>query len=315
MRTRLRHNFNLDKARTTKAKRIVRATVATATYCNRVRSVCAYIRWHAENVIQRIPSGQPDRTREAETGLDDFEKMMLAHLPTPKTGGREAMDEQQRATFLAAAVPGSPTNPFKPPYQHRNYAIMLVLDETGCRRGEGLKLTGNDLHLTGEKPFITIAVRENEINDPRRNEPRAKTLGRDRDISKETAAILRDYVVNHRSKLPHAKKSPFIFLSRAGQPLSAQAVNDMFRLLRLRSPGLPDDVTPHVMRHTWNERYSDACDELGMSEAEEAQSRNYAMGWKKNSNQSAAYLQRRTKKKAQDASLRMQEKSWGKTDK
>ena len=61
--------------------------------------------------------------------------------------------------------------------------------------------------------------------------------------------------------------------------------------------------------------FSDAADEVGLNEAEEQLARNYSMGWKKGSRAVRGLLLRRTKKKAAEASLRMQAKSWGKTDK
>ena len=70
-------------------------------------------------------------------------------------------------------------------------------------------------------------------------------------------------------------------------------------------------MTPHVIRHDWNGRFSEASDEIGLAEAEEKQARNYAMGWKKGSEQSADYLVRRTREKATEVSLRMQDKSFG----
>lgn len=311
LRKRLRRNFNLDKARSAKARRAIPRAVSAATHADRIRAVHAYMVWHAENAIRRIPSANSSRLRVAKDRFAAFGKMMLSALPSGKSNKREGLAAEERAAFFAAIAPDSPENPFKPPYRRRNHAMLSLLFETGCRRGELLKLTVDDLHLHGPRTFVVLANRQDEPDDPRPNEPRPKTLAREVDISSQVAAILHQYVVHDRSKLPGAKRSRFVFLARHGKPLSLQAVNDMFRLLRARAQELPNSLTPHVIRHDWNDRFSEASDEIGLAEAEEKQARNYAMGWKKGSEQSADYLVRRTREKATEVSLRMQDKSFG----
>lgn len=310
LRLNLRWNLNHDKAKDPEAKASTRATVSHATFYNRVHFVWDYIVWHAEEVIRRIPARDSARAREARLRLDDFKKMFLSGLPVPKDGEREAMDETTEAAFLGAIMPGSPTNPFKPHVQHRNYALLLLYYETGCRRGEALKIKGEDLFLHGKTPHLMIVVRNDEKADPRTFEPRAKTLGRREEVGPILAAAIQNYVVNHRAKLPGAKRTPYVFLNHRGTPISLPSVNDMFRLLRTSVPGIADDFTPHVVRHSMNERFSEMADELGWSESEELQARNYKNGWKKTSKTGERYLRRHTKRKAAEASLRMQANSW-----
>ena len=103
--------------------------------------------------------------QEARNRLDDFRTMMLSGLPNPKTGGREALDDDERAVFLAAIAPGSATNPFKPPNQRRNDVALRLLDTLGCRRGELLKITVDDLHLHGPRTYVEIVLRQDEVDD------------------------------------------------------------------------------------------------------------------------------------------------------
>jgi integrase len=126
------------------------------------------------------------------------------------------------------------------------------------------------------------------------------------------AADLYAYVRDERSKIPNAKRTPYVFLARDGKPLSAHSLNGMYRLLRDRAGGVPEHATPHVSRHDWNERFSDYAEAAGMSEAEEAQARNHQMGWTKMSKQGEGYQRRRTAKRANEAAIRMQDKSWSK---
>jgi len=82
----------------------------------------------------------------------------------------------------------------------------------------------------------------------------------------------------------------------------------MFVQLRNACPGLPVSLTSHVMRHTWNERFSEQADALGLSEVEEQQARNQQQGWSDNSKMAATYTRRHTAKKGNEISLKLQER-------
>ncbi|EJM8830235.1 site-specific integrase, partial [Pseudomonas aeruginosa] len=93
-----------------------------------------------------------------------------------------------------------------------------------------------------------------------------------------------------------------------GAPLSLSAVNVIFAELRNAFNGEFDAVTPHVLRHTWNDRFSDVMDKLKVSEAEEERMRSFLMGWAPTSKTSASYTRRHIRLKAQQVSLAMQSK-------
>ncbi|WP_279479477.1 tyrosine-type recombinase/integrase [Aureimonas sp. SK2] len=285
-------------------------TVGSGHYYNRCHAVRDYVTWHAENVLRRIPTREHGRAVEHRRRLEDFRVSMVANLPSPRTKAREGVDEEVQRLFLEAIRPGSPTNPFQAQHQARNYALLLLYFLLGVRRAEALKVKGEDLYLTGAEPKIRIVVRVDEIDDPRRVEPRAKTQGRDLPLGPALVEALREWVVVHRKTYPGHKKTPFVFINRMGGPLSLEAVNDMFELLRRRVDGLPADFTTHHLRHTANDRLSDLADEEGWGEGEEKQRRNYTFGWTKTSNQGEAYQARSTRRKAAAASLRMQKRSW-----
>ena len=93
-----------------------------------------------------------------------------------------------------------------------------------------------------------------------------------------------------------------------GQPISLPALNKIFKVLRIKCPNLPDSLCPHVMRHTWNDRFSEEMDKRQTQEESEKKWRSYLMGWSETSGTAATYTRRHTRKKAQKVSLAMQEK-------
>jgi hypothetical protein len=85
----------------------------------------------------------------------------------------------------------------------------------------------------------------------------------------------------------------------------------MYTQLREKVPGIPAKFTTHVLRHTWNDRFGDGADELGLPEAMEKHARNQSQGWTRTSEQGDHYQGRRIRKRARKVMLSMQDKSTG----
>lgn len=288
------------------------SVVASATYYNRCHFVRDYLVWLARAAIQRIAVADP-KLPEARARLEWFERAMVAGLPKGGSPDKEGVDEDAQRALLEAIEPGSPTNPFQAQHQHRNQALLYLYWETGMRRAEALKIKGEHLiGLLGQTPVVLIRRDPDAKDDPRPAQPAVKTLPRDFEISSRLGVLLHDWVVKHRTdveRYPGAKRTPYVFVSRRGQPLALRTVNDMFDLLRARIPSLPATLTPHVLRHTGNDRFSEAADAQGLNEAEEKQARNYVMGWSKTSVQGDRYTRRHTRKQAAAVTQRMQDAS------
>ena len=61
-----------------------------------------------------------------------------------------------------------------------------------------------------------------------------------------------------------------------------------------------------VLRHTWNDFYSEEMDKNRVGEEQEKKTRSYLMGWSETSGTAATYTRRHIRKKAQAASLQLQ---------
>jgi integrase len=80
----------------------------------------------------------------------------------------------------------------------------------------------------------------------------------------------------------------------------------MFVELRRKVTGLPEELSPHVLRHTWNDRFSEFMDQSGATPEEEEKMRKQQMGWSDRSKMAATYTRRHTRRKTNEASLAMQ---------
>ena len=67
-------------------------------------------------------------------------------------------------------------------------------------------------------------------------------------------------------------------------------------------------ITGHKFRHTWNYNFSCLMDSLNVSEKEQGVIREKVMGWRPNSGTAEKYNKRFVKEKANDASVRLQER-------
>lgn len=309
LRRHLRQNRNVHRVKDPSKVKETKSTVGHGHYYFRCHAVRDYIVWHAQRSIDRIQNRDVQRLQEVRIRLDDFRNRMTGDLPAPRENAREGVDEADQLVFLEAIRPGSATNPFKPRYQLRNYALLLLYHEHGPRKADALKIKGEDLYLQGDRPMIKIVVRQDEREDTRTNEPRHKTFGRELFVSEELAAAIQDWIIDERPKYPNARRSPYVFLARTGAPLSLASVDDMFALLRERVPGLPPNFSAHITRHNANDRFTKVARDLGWSEAEEQRNRNYQFGWSKTSKQGDRYRIRSIRAAAAMAAMKMQEQS------
>lgn len=114
-----------------------------------------------------------------------------------------------------------------------------------------------------------------------------------------------DHVVKYRSKL--RCKHDFLFVADTGAPLSLAALSKVYRTLRKKHPDVGEKLSSHVLRHTWNEDFSEIADKAGLSEEDERRGRIHAMGWSDTSKSAEDYLKRRTRRVATEVSVKIQQ--------
>ncbi len=227
----------------------------------------------------------------------------------------EGLPKEQIKRLLEIVAPDSSENPWRNHKARvRNELIVQWLYRLGIRRGELLAVRVSD--MKGVSSDVTIERRPDSADDPRIRQPLVKTKGR----SLPMASLFQPtqkYILEIRAKIPGATKYPFLFVDvRTGRPLSHSGLTKVFEEL---STALGFNVSPHLLRHSWNDTFSAAMDRKKVAEATEKKARSYLQGWKETSNTAAVYTRRHVRETAKKIMLDMQEeifhgKERGRTD-
>lgn len=289
----------------------VRYIVSAKEAANRISDVARYLEWHAKRRLGLIANTQDALLFKV---LSDSAIAQLRELkPVTRDGDadvpRTGLLPAERKILLEAIRPDSPNNPFRGGFhRHRNFLYLRLLYFVGHRRGESLQMKVEDLNV--HSGYVRIHRSADDLDDPRSIQPRTKTLARTVPISPELAEELYDYIHDVWSKLPISqRRHGYLWTTSNGFPLALSTVNDMFVRLRRNVKGLPPNLSPHMLRHDWNERFSERIDALPPErkpgDAKEAMVRSHMMGWTSGSNMTERYTRRFIKSKAAEIAEQM----------
>lgn len=276
----------------------------------RLRNIRDYLRWLA--IARMSKHGIDASLRIALESSTQYTSHALdARLPSAsyKSGEldqREGLEPEVVERILKVIDPHSSDNPWTDEHsRYRNALIIEWLLCFGLRRGELLNVRIGDVKF--RDGTVTVVRRADNPNDPRRNQPKVKTKGREIPISAGLLDKTNAYIMNQRSAIRGARKHDFLFVaSDTGAPLSIPSLNKIFNVLRKKCSDIPSHVFPHIFRHTWNDRFSEEMDANKVGEEAEKKARSYLMGWSETSGTAATYTRRHIRKKAREASLLLQ---------
>ncbi|OQP88185.1 hypothetical protein BTR14_01635 [Rhizobium rhizosphaerae] len=286
-----------------KRRERAKKTATSGEKYNRLAAFYNFLEFSSTQYLQSL-SHWPERVL-AQSVIRDLCLKALKKLRNacskPSDGDREGLETEALIRLRAVIEIDHPENPFSLPVRYRNFVIITLLLDLGIRRNELLGIKIGDCRL-GTDGTITIHRRPDDPENRRRKRGvGSKTNARVLAIGPRIVEIVHRWIVQERAKIPGArKKSSYLFVSHdKGEPLSESSINKMFYRLRKCVPGLPDNMTPHVMRHTWNDAFSTTSDENGIAEKDEIRMRKEAMGW--SSDRTAeTYTKRTTRRKADD---------------
>ncbi|MFT4924088.1 MAG: integrase [Phenylobacterium sp.] len=185
--------------------------------------------------------------------------------------------------MLTIIDPLSPDNPFKHS-RERNQLIVEILASTGIRRGALAKLKIPDIVFTNDANRLYIRRTPEDLTDSRQNKPQQKTREHSTYIAPILVEDIESYISHIRAIIPNACSHEFVFVSEMnskgtqGAPLSLKSIDYIFNVL---SKALGTAISPHMLRHKWNEIFTDQTDHLPAAEADKR--RVDAMGWSKTS--------------------------------
>ena len=182
----------------------------------------------------------------------------------------------------------------------RNKLIIVLLYETGIRKGEMLSLTISNCITKVEKPYIII--KQNiTLKDPRVRVPQVKTEERIIPISNLLAELIEEYKKVRSSQIEAKKQPPFLFLSShlPYPPLAKSSVNGIFEAIKSSIPDIKK-LSTHVLRHTRFENLERYFNEKKYDYAVRTKIKNSLGGWSRNSRTSENYEKLATEEQADD---------------
>src|SRR5690606_25952357 len=134
----------------------------------------------------------------------------------------------------------------------------------------------DNVKLSGQYPTITIKRVLNDIDDPRKDEPRVKTFGRILEIDAFLANNISLYL-KARRQIKNAKRTKYLFVSHTtGKPLSDDGLRLILKSIKLKSYHKP--ITPHDLRRTWNDLFRESAEDSGIDSEIVTQTQNYLQG-------------------------------------
>lgn len=279
---------------------------------NRLASIYSFLEYTSADALSRL-SDRSDRWRHYNAVREECLRWVRSRyqaINKPRRddlGGREGLDTEVVIRLREVIDPDHPENPFELRVRLRNFLIVRLLLDLGIRRGELLALRVDDCNLSADKGTVSIHRRPDDPDDPRIEQPYSKTAARLLPLSAELVGLLYEWIVHHRPKLSGARKHPFLLVSSIdGRPLSLSSITKIMIALRRRVPGLSDDLSAHVLRHTWNDTFSDAMDRQSIPADQEAKWRTRLMGWR-NEGTAEHYLRRTVRRRSNEALAAIQD--------
>jgi integrase len=175
----------------------------------------------------------------------------------------------------------------------RNWLMFEVALELGIRRGELLKLRLDSLPRASDDG-IRILRRPDDPHDSRAREPAVKTAERVIPASRELLRTVQVYLTSPAPLGRVRGKSPYLFVTRSGSPVSIDTADDIIVAISRLSGVTP--LSWHRLRHTWAERMA----ELFAEQPNGMDRLVYLGGWT-NPLSARRYIQRTLAKQAKEA--------------
>ncbi|CAE6708587.1 Tyrosine recombinase XerC [Paraburkholderia nemoris] len=296
-RIRMRRNAAVEDA----------TAVIAATQANRIRYIADFLNFLSTYIGATLSAAlRQNLALESAHALQAFRAQVPQVSKRAKLGAREGLSREDQDRLLKVIRLDSPDNPWERGYvRYRNLLIVVLLLATGMRRGELLGIQLED--LDPRQPKLRIIRRADAGEDPRRIQPNTKTRDREVELRPNIMRAVWTYIRHHRKKIKAARKHPQLIVADDGQPLSLASIDKIFAQLRAACPGLPVRLTSHVMRHTWNERFSEEAGLMGLTDAVEEKARNEQQGWADDSKSASTYTRRHTNRIGREISLKIQE--------
>lgn len=303
-----RQVFNLNRIRMRRsALQAESHPVGVENHATRLRYISSYLTFLTGYFAVALPSELREKLeREAKQGIAVLNEQMPRVSKRATLGAREGLSKEDQDRLVARLHPNSPDNPWKREFvRYRNWLIVVLLLATGMRRGELLNVQLSD--LAQNQPKLSIVRRPDSKDDRRKLQPTPKTRERTIELHPSIMKRVWDYVAMRR-EITLARKHPFLMVSEEGDELGYKTIDKIFADVRRTCSDFPVSLSSHVMRHTWNERFSEEAERMQVDATIEERARNEQQGWSDSSKSSQTYTRRYAARKGREIALRLQEK-------
>jgi integrase len=279
----------------------------------RMRYASRYLRWHGERRLSAMLRTDSEAVQVLQTAIHRACAVLERTTPNFKSQNdleaRHGLAPDERALLVDILRPNQPSNPFTGAFvQVRNDILINTMLATGARAGELLQMKIEDLDFARTR--IRIHRSPDDPDDPRVRAVHTKTRARDVPVSEGLMDSLREFIRNHWNRIPpRHRQHGYLWTTQSGRPLAQASLNYIFQVIRKSEPRLPGNFCAHVMRHTWNEVFSEAIDRGGanqrVTQEQEARIRERLMGWTTGSKMAAVYNRRYDRRKADEIAEEM----------
>lgn len=281
-------------------------SVSAGTVATRIDCVIPYIAWEIERItsLDWRSAEHFEMTQVAATAF--LLRLGQARPRCDRPSEPRSLTPEQSVALHGLLHPADGIGIWRDEFiAGRNACFHDWEDETGHRVGEllGIRLQAIDF----ERLTYRVERGTDGTADWRAVPPRVKGYDRELDMSPRLASRTMDYVTRHRCGRALAADHNWLFVSSEGRPWSVGGVQKMCARLRAASPDLLGDYTSHVERHSWNDRFSEEADRMGIGEEAETRARALAMGWR-SAGTARTYTKRHDRRRAHEVSMRMQER-------
>ncbi|WP_413506442.1 tyrosine-type recombinase/integrase [Pseudomonas carnis] len=278
----------LEQVRPRASLSVPRTMISPVEGSFRIRTVANFLQFNHERIKPNASAKlQQNLTSAREVAIVNLRALEPRTVSSDDGDALEGLGEDVMRVLDDAFTPGSKSNPFQSSFhQHRNSLMYWLFSETAMRRSELRYLRVEDIDHASNRVKVRVS----------------KTIARTLPISERSSNEFHSFIMTYWAKIPvKARRHGYLFTTAEGGHISLGAINLIFREVR-RKMCLPDDVSPHALRRTWNDRLSRKIDALSpeqrMKPEAEKQIRNRINGWAKNSNMTERYARRHIREKA-----------------
>jgi integrase len=196
----------------------------------------------------------------------------------------------------------------------RNWLMVCIAEYCGLRIGEILKLTIEDIaSLTpGGALVVHVRRRPDDPRDTRTHPPAVKTLERVLAVPLQLRWGFKCYLTSKSRLARSAGKTPYLFVTEAGDPLSYSSAHRALEVLG-KHVGLTS-LTWHTLRHTWAELLAKELFAVNGIEEHAIEKLRYLGGWSDRSQVPFQYIRNAIRDSANQFLRKRNEQMYQQTD-